>query len=66
MSRARATRSICDSSAKSPMVTPNPRMALDGVRLVNTQWQSAHTFGIVYGPGMCAAALVVPYGLCRA
>jgi hypothetical protein len=41
-------------------------MALDGVRLVNTQWQSAQTFGMVYGPGRCAAAFVVPYGLCRA
>ena len=34
MPRWRATWSIWDSSAKSPIVTPKPRMAEEGVRLV--------------------------------
>ena len=34
MPTSRASLSICTSSAKSPMVTPKPRMAEDGVRLV--------------------------------
>ena len=34
MPTRRASLSICTSSAKSAPVTPNPRIALDGVRLV--------------------------------
>ena len=44
-------------SAKSSAVTPNPRIAVAGVRLVKTQYTSAETFGIVYGPGIWAAHL---------
>jgi hypothetical protein len=38
-------------------------MADDGVRLVYTHHESMWTFGMLYGPGMCAAAFVVAYGL---
>ena len=42
-----APLSIWHSSAKSSAVTPKPRMAVAGVRLVKTQYTSADTFGIV-------------------
>ena len=34
MPSSRAIRSVCDSSAQSAIVTPKPRIALDGVRFV--------------------------------
>ena len=42
-----ATLSICSSMAKEAAMTPKPRMALDGGRLVNTTRASTQTLGIV-------------------
>ena len=49
---ATAPLSMWHSIAKSTAVTPKPRMAVAGVRLVKTQYTSAWTLGMVYGPGI--------------
>ena len=42
-----AILSICSSMPKDAAMTPKPRIALDGGRLVNTTRASTQTLGIV-------------------
>ena len=61
-----AIRFRCVSTANETDVTPKPRIAVVGVRFVNTTYPSKWRFGIEYAPVWWKLCFVRPYGEKRA